>query len=64
MATIALLAIYTWQKGYLWISSILLGIAINIKMSGILLVPGYILTVAFRYGLIKVVLSLTIIIIV
>lgn len=40
----------------MWLSAILMGLAINIKMSAILLVPGYLLVVAFSRGL---VLSLT-----
>ena len=57
MVIVALAAIYMWQKGRLWVSTVLLGIAINIKMSAILLVPGYLLTVAFKCGLVKVVIS-------
>ena len=55
-------AIHVWQYGYLWLSSIFLGIAVNIKMSALLMIPGYMLTVAFEAGLIKSLLSLFVII--
>ena len=45
MIVFALMSILMWQKGNLVVSSVLMGIAINIKMSALLLVPGYLLTV-------------------
>lgn len=56
------MAIHLWQYGYLWISATLLGIAVNIKMSALLMIPGYALTVAFEAGLIRAVLSVVYII--
>jgi hypothetical protein len=56
------MAIHLWQYGHLWISAILLGIAVNIKMSALLLLPGYALTVAFEAGLVRAILSLVLII--
>jgi hypothetical protein len=47
MIVFALASINFWQHGYLWVSSILLGIAINVKMSALLYLPGYLLTIAF-----------------
>ena len=40
------------------LSTILFAIAINIKMSALLMIPGYLLTVAFDAGLIKALISL------
>jgi alpha-1,3-mannosyltransferase len=57
MMICCLMAIHFWQYGYLWISATLLGIAVNIKMSALLMIPGYALTVAFEAGLIRAVLS-------
>jgi hypothetical protein len=56
------MAIHLWQYGYLWLSATLLGIAVNIKMSALLMIPGYALTVAFEAGLIKAILSVAVVI--
>ena len=47
MIVFALMAIYAWQHGSMILSSILFGIAVNIKMSALLLLRGYLLTVSF-----------------
>ena len=47
MILFALASIHLWQYEYLWISSILMAIAINVKMSALLYLPGYLLTIAF-----------------
>jgi len=43
------------------VSSVLFGIAVNIKMSALLLLPGYLLTVSFQCGIIRTLFSLIII---
>ena len=58
MVLFALLGIHAWQLSHLTLSTVLLAIAINIKMSALLLIPGYLLTVAQSRGLIKTILSL------
>lgn len=40
----------------------MLGIAVNIKMSAILLIPGFLLVAAFERGLIRSILTLVIIV--
>lgn len=40
------------------ISSVFMGIAINIKMSALLMVPGYVLTIAMEGGMINVIISI------
>lgn len=62
MMIFCLMAIHLWQYGYLWVSATLLGVAVNIKMSALLMVPGYALTVAFEAGLIRAILSVALII--
>jgi len=47
MMIFCLMGIHTWQYGYLWVSTVMLGIAVNIKMSALLMIPGFMLTVAF-----------------
>lgn len=39
----------------------MLGIAVNIKMSALLMVPGFMLVVAFERGLIRALLTLVVI---
>ena len=58
MMIFCLLGIYAWQKAHLVMSTFLFAIAINIKMSALLIIPGYLLTVAYDAGLIKAILSL------
>lgn len=62
MVVVALLAIRCWQKSQLILASILLGIAVNIKMSALLMLPGFFLTVAIEGGIGRVIISLLIII--
>jgi len=61
MVLFALFAIHFLQNGYVPISAIMLGIAINIKMSAILLIPGFLLVIAFERGLIRSLLTLFVI---
>ena len=56
MVLFALLAIHLFQLKQLPIASIMLGIAVNIKMSALLMVPGFMLVVAFERGLIRALL--------
>ena len=62
MAVFAMLSIYSWQYDHLSLSTVCMAIAINIKMSALLLVPGYLLTIAFQRGLIQSLVSLAAII--
>ena len=60
MIIFALIAILLWQKGQLFLSSVMLGIAINIKMSALLLLPGFALTTCIdgrHGGVVKMVIS-------
>ena len=58
MVLFALLGIFAWQHSHLVLSTVLLAVAINIKMSALLLIPGYLLTVAQGRGLMKTLMSL------
>lgn len=58
MMLFCLLAIRAWQHRHLMLSTFLFAIAINIKMSSLLLIPGYLLTVAFDCGILKSLMSL------
>jgi len=40
---------------------VLFAVAINIKMSALLIVPGYLLTIAFHAGIVRSILSLVVI---
>lgn len=62
MIIIALAAIHLLQYGWSLLSAILMGIAINIKMSAILIVPGFLLVVAFSRGLVLSLITLAIMI--
>jgi Gpi18-like mannosyltransferase len=53
-----LMAILAWQNRQLVISTFLFAVAINIKMSALLMIPGFLLTVAFNSGILKSLLSL------
>jgi len=46
------------------LASIMLGVAVNIKMSAILLIPGFLLVIAFERGLIRSFLALFVVIVV
>ena len=61
MMVFCLLAIWAWQNKHLILSTVLFAIAINIKMSALLMVPGYLLTIAFHAGIIRALLSLIVI---
>lgn len=58
MMLFCLLAIWAWQHRQLVLSTLLFAIAINIKMSSLLLIPGYLLTVAFDCGILKALVTL------
>ena len=58
MILFCLLAIYSWQHRHLILSTFLFAVAINIKMSALLMIPGYLLTVAFDAGLVRALVSL------
>ena len=63
MVVFCLLAILAWQNHNLILSTVLFAVAVNIKMSALLILPGYLLTVAFEAGIVKTLLSLLSIII-
>jgi len=58
MMVFCLLAIWAWQNKHLSLSTLFFAVAINIKMSALLIIPGYLLTVAFHAGIIRAILSL------
>lgn len=58
MVVFCLLAILAWQNKHLVVSTLLFAVAVNIKMSALLMLPGYLLTVAFQDGIVKAILSL------
>lgn len=61
MMMFCLFSIRAWQHSHLVLSTISLAIAINIKMSALLIVPGWMLTIAFERGIIISLASLVII---
>jgi len=63
MVVFCLLAIFAWQHQHLLLSTVLFAVAVNIKMSALLILPGYFLTVAFSAGILKTLLSLIAIIV-
>lgn len=64
MVLFVLAAIHLLQKQNLPTAAIMLGIAINIKGGAILLVPGFLLVIAFERGLIRSLLTLVIVLMV
>lgn len=52
MIVSALSGIHLFQYGHILLSTMLIGLAINIKMSAILMVPGFLLVVCYQKGLI------------
>lgn len=58
MMLFCLFAILAWQNRHLVLSTILFAIAINIKMSALLIIPGFLLTVALKDRLAAALLSL------
>ena len=58
MVVFCLAAILVWQHQHLILSAVLFAIAINIKMSALLMIPGYLLTVAFNAGLLRALMTL------
>lgn len=61
MVVFCLAAILVWQHQHLLLSAVLFAIAVNIKMSALLMIPGYLLTVAFDAGLLRALLTLVLI---
>lgn len=62
MVVFCLFAILAWQNRHLVLSTILFAVAVNIKMSALLIIPGYLLTIAFEAGIVRALLSLAAII--
>lgn len=58
MALFVQLSILGYQNGWLWLSTFLFAIAINIKMGAMLMFPGYMLAVAFDHGIARALLTL------
>jgi uncharacterized membrane protein len=57
MVLAALTSIHLFQHSWLFLSTLMLGLAINIKMSALLLVPGFLLVATFERGLIIALLT-------
>jgi predicted membrane-bound dolichyl-phosphate-mannose-protein mannosyltransferase len=58
MILFCLLAILAYQNHSLWLSSSLMALAINTKMSALLMLPGFLLAVDFKFGIVRTVMGL------
>mmetsp|Transcript_14398 Transcript_14398/g.24536 ORF Transcript_14398/g.24536 Transcript_14398/m.24536 type:complete len:165 (-) Transcript_14398:538-1032(-) len=58
MMVFCLLSIHAFQHKWSWTSSVLMAVAINIKMSALLMLPGFLLVFTYRLGIVKALLSL------
>lgn len=62
MIVFVLFSIWAFQNHLLWTSAILFGVAVNIKMSALLMLPGFLLVLDFKFGLVRTLLALGVIV--